>query len=737
MLSPVKILRKTIVNALINRKTTVNCEVLRKTSVPCSIEMEHIIFPVFVSAEVGTINSNTWVIIFSEDLANVIPLVAENAFISVGFTFNSITKTGAREIRLVSDQDVVFGQVLTLQYNKSLTLNPLQGTNGVKVSSFTKSVTNNVLQAPLFVSAEVGLIDAYTIDVLFDRALNEARIPDVADLIPLFSGGANTTKSVKPSGLHTYIGLGADDWFLPAKDEQSLMNSVLSSIANFQDGNYWSSSEAGALTAYVTNLLTGVQVSTDKSNIAIVRPIRSFTSTLTYALGDVGPAGGWVFRKSGNDYLECASADLGSYPVWSNISLLIGTTSTAVGTGQTNTTAIIGQAGHTSSAAKLCNDLVIGRAITAGETGTIQYIPNALEAKKLQGTNGAKVAAFTKDVTNNVTDPELPTNVTVTLIVGGYRITWDDPVLPYFRIEIYRTILGGSETFIATLASGVETWDDLVDTGIQITYRLRTVILSAAYEAETTALIQPARFTTPPTAEFIDLINTTIKGIKDDGVSLGDCFHVFTSHDALFARQNWAKNDHNAGLIATPVFTAKEGYKFNGTNNALNLDYKPKTDAVTTALNGYTSIIWNRLQPTINGRMTKASYNPAIPSGIRHYHYTAANEACYLNSWQTNSNINVIDDDCLGFTRNGTSVQGYKNGVPSGAAVTCPAFTEMPDFNMYLGAYLIDPANPTNIGTMSDGQVRFNYEGPVLNDAQMLALYTRVKYFMDNMAATF
>jgi hypothetical protein len=135
--------------------------------------------------------------------------------------------------------------------------------------------------------------------------------------------------------------------------------------------------------------------------------------------------------------------------------------------------------------------------------------------------------------------------------------------------------------------------------------------------------------------------------------------------------------------------------------------------------------------------MVKASYNPAIPSGIRHYHMTAANERCYFNSAATNSNVNVVDDECIGFVRNGTSVQGYKNGVPSGAPVTAAAYTELPDFNMYLGAYISDPANPTQLVLPSDGQVRFSYDGPALTDAQYLALYTQMKYYFDNISSTF
>jgi hypothetical protein len=45
---------------------------------------------------------------------------------------------------------------------------------------------------------------------------------------------------------------------------------------------------------------------------------------------------------------------------WSNITALVGTTGTAIGTGQANTTAIVGQDGCTSGAAWLCNNLTEG-----------------------------------------------------------------------------------------------------------------------------------------------------------------------------------------------------------------------------------------------------------------------------------------------------------------------------------------------------------------------------------------
>jgi hypothetical protein len=113
---------------------------------------------------------------------------------------------------------------------------------------------------------------------------------------------------------------------------------------------------------YNQHLGTGVSGGQLKNEGDYVRACRAFTSTTVYALRDIGPAGGLIFYKNGNDYMECPLIDQSTSQIWSNIvNAAIGVTAqgTAIGTGQANTTAIIGQAGHTSSAAKLCDDLVI------------------------------------------------------------------------------------------------------------------------------------------------------------------------------------------------------------------------------------------------------------------------------------------------------------------------------------------------------------------------------------------
>ena len=82
-------------------------------------------------------------------------------------------------------------------------------------------------------------------------------------------------------------------------------------------------------------------------------------------IGQVGPADGLVFYDqlsiiNGWQYLEVSMVDQGALGVqaWSNITATLGTTLPGVGEGLANTAAIITQAGHTSSAALLCDNYV-------------------------------------------------------------------------------------------------------------------------------------------------------------------------------------------------------------------------------------------------------------------------------------------------------------------------------------------------------------------------------------------
>jgi hypothetical protein len=89
----------------------------------------------------------------------------------------------------------------------------------------------------------------------------------------------------------------------------------------------------------------------------------------TYSLRDIGPAGGYIFYDKGSysdgwRYLEAAPASTEwTGKEWGSNGSFIGGTGTGIGTGQSNTTAIVAwlnSHGETGKAAQLCNALTDG-----------------------------------------------------------------------------------------------------------------------------------------------------------------------------------------------------------------------------------------------------------------------------------------------------------------------------------------------------------------------------------------
>lgn len=148
-----------------------------------------------------------------------------------------------------------------------------------------------------------------------------------------------------------------NDWFLPSKDElYQMWNQIYTwGFGNFSPQTYWSSSEwYNDTSAWNLDFTNGSEGGYSKSSEHGVRACRSFTGG-TYNLRDIGPAGGRIFI-TGTTYYECAPTD-SIISRWSNITTPLTTTGTAIGSGQTNTNLIISQVGHTTSAAKLTDDL--------------------------------------------------------------------------------------------------------------------------------------------------------------------------------------------------------------------------------------------------------------------------------------------------------------------------------------------------------------------------------------------
>lgn len=109
-----------------------------------------------------------------------------------------------------------------------------------------------------------------------------------------------------------------------------------------------------------------LMMKTFKNFLVLVTFIISFSYTNQnaqgkyYNIGDRGPAGGWIFYDKGDStdgwrYLEAAPEDQSSGSQWGcHKKSIPGAKGTAIGTGKSNTKAIIKRCGEANRAAKLC-----------------------------------------------------------------------------------------------------------------------------------------------------------------------------------------------------------------------------------------------------------------------------------------------------------------------------------------------------------------------------------------------
>ena len=239
-----------------------------------------------------------------------------------------------------------------------------------------------------------------------------------------------------------------------------------------------------------------------------------------------------------------------------------------------------------------------------------------------------------------------------------------------------------------------------------------------------------------PTAALKDLIDTTIVGLKDDGVfELGDCLYVRGVHTSELACQNWIKNAHNSTLVNSPTFTQKQGIT-GAVAKYINNNYIPNSQAVNMSLGSETIVTMHKVTST-TGTYLLGAQKTSAPISVNILAYSnAGNEVMYLNSdGGANNNMSFGANEYGGYTRSGTNVQAYKDGVASGAVdvVNHSAFG-MVNFNIYelcgnvggnAGNYVVDLLQS------------FSFYGGLLNPTEVFALYTRIKYFYDNVGGTF
>lgn len=111
----------------------------------------------------------------------------------------------------------------------------------------------------------------------------------------------------------------------------------------------------------ILSLLAGLIVSFGFTGFAatVKAPAKPAAAPKVYKVGEKGPAGGFIILDKGSvsdgwRYLEAAPADLSAGAEWGCAGIATGAAGTAVGTGKSNTQAIIPKCGPAKTAAKLC-----------------------------------------------------------------------------------------------------------------------------------------------------------------------------------------------------------------------------------------------------------------------------------------------------------------------------------------------------------------------------------------------
>ena len=98
------------------------------------------------------------------------------------------------------------------------------------------------------------------------------------------TGNANTNTIVASQGAGNYaaklcsdlVSGGYNDWYLPSKDELFILYTNRLLIGNFENSNYWCSSEVSAGTALLYSFSINLQGSGGKGFLANVRAVRTF-----------------------------------------------------------------------------------------------------------------------------------------------------------------------------------------------------------------------------------------------------------------------------------------------------------------------------------------------------------------------------------------------------------------------------------------------------------------------------
>lgn len=233
----------------------------------------------------------------------------------------------------------------------------------------------------------------------------------------------------------------------------------------------------------------------------------------------------------------------------------------------------------------------------------------------------------------------------------------------------------------------------------------------------------------PPPARKI-LINNFF--VSTAGIwEKADAFYFFAAHAQAPGLLNWRKNAHDATIVngAGMTFTADRGFKGNGVNSFLNLNFNPVTQGVNYLLNTCSMGIYSRTNIDENTRDIGANIS-ATNSAAYLRMCVSGNTYMYTNVNATISTINNGLGLFLVSRYNATQIR-YKiklNATSNGAGSNS---TAMPNFNFYCCA----ANNNGTAGNFTNREYSFAWIGGVLTIAELDTLALAVETYLDAIGA--
>jgi len=171
--------------------------------------------PVYVSSSVENVTPSKLDLIFNLSLANIIP--ANSAFtVSVNSNTRSVSSVAVSgtNVTLTLASSVVFGDVITVAYNKPSS-NPLQTSEGGQATSFTAKTVTNKLSAPppapaipIYVSSSVENSAPTKIDINFNLTL-AAIVPPASAFTVMVNSSSRAVSSVAVLGTKVTLSLSS------------------------------------------------------------------------------------------------------------------------------------------------------------------------------------------------------------------------------------------------------------------------------------------------------------------------------------------------------------------------------------------------------------------------------------------------------------------------------------------------------------------------------------------------